>query len=167
MDKKSSEKRRKLLKSIAAGGGAIVAGKSLPENWTKPVVGNVILPAHAQTSPSFSCSITGQALIELVAGYIVAGPILYTVTNTGTGPLTGGQIDGLTVDDGTTGGIGFNSYTPDGPDPFAPGDSFTVSLNNLTANECPRVGGVGTFTINYTSNEATCSIVVDVTCTVG
>ena len=50
-DKKSSVSRRKLLKSIAAGSGAIVAGKSLPENWTKPVIDSVMLPAHAQTSP--------------------------------------------------------------------------------------------------------------------
>ena len=53
-DKKSSESRRKLLKSIAAGSGAIVAGKSLPENWKKPVVDSVLLPAHAQTSPGRS-----------------------------------------------------------------------------------------------------------------
>lgn len=49
-DKKSSEKRRKLLKSIAAGSGAVIAGKSLPENWARPVVDSVMLPAHAQTS---------------------------------------------------------------------------------------------------------------------
>ena len=48
----SSENRRKLLKSIAAGGGAIVAGKSLPDKWTAPVVDTVLLPAHAQTSPA-------------------------------------------------------------------------------------------------------------------
>ena len=50
-DKKSSESRRKLLKSIAAGSGAIVAGKSLPESWSRPVVDSVMLPAHAETSP--------------------------------------------------------------------------------------------------------------------
>ena len=49
-DKKSSESRRKLLKSIVAGSGAIVAGKSLPESWSRPVVDSVMLPAHAQTS---------------------------------------------------------------------------------------------------------------------
>ena len=49
-DKKSSESRRKILKSIAAGSGAIVAGKSLPESWSRPVVDSVMLPAHAQTS---------------------------------------------------------------------------------------------------------------------
>ena len=51
-DKKSSESRRKLLKTIAAGSGAIVAGKSLPESWSRPVVDSVMLPAHAQTSPA-------------------------------------------------------------------------------------------------------------------
>jgi len=45
-----NESRRKLLKSIAAGSGAIVAGKSLPESWSRPVVDSVMLPAHAQTS---------------------------------------------------------------------------------------------------------------------
>jgi hypothetical protein len=49
-NKKSNESRRKLLKSIAAGGGAVIAGKSLPENWSRPVVDSVMLPAHAVTS---------------------------------------------------------------------------------------------------------------------
>lgn len=46
----SNKSRRKLLKSIAAGSGVIVAGKSLPESWSRPVVDSVMLPAHAQTS---------------------------------------------------------------------------------------------------------------------
>jgi hypothetical protein len=46
----SDQSRRKLLKSIAAGSGAVVVGKSLPESWSRPVVDSVILPAHAQTS---------------------------------------------------------------------------------------------------------------------
>jgi hypothetical protein len=45
-----NDSRRKLLKSIAAGSGAIVAGKSLPESWSKPVVNAVMLPAHAATT---------------------------------------------------------------------------------------------------------------------
>ena len=49
-DKKSSESRRKLLKSIAAGSGAFIAGKSIPESWSRPVVDSVMLPAHALTS---------------------------------------------------------------------------------------------------------------------
>jgi hypothetical protein len=58
-DKKSSESRRKLLKSIMAGSGAIVAGKSLPESWSRPVVDSVMLPAHALTSGITIYSDTG------------------------------------------------------------------------------------------------------------
>jgi len=49
-NKKSNDSRRKLLKSIAAGSGAVVAGKSLPESWSKPVIDTVMLPAHAATT---------------------------------------------------------------------------------------------------------------------
>jgi hypothetical protein len=42
--------RRKLLKSIAIGGGAIAVAKTLPESWTKPVIDSVILPAHGVAS---------------------------------------------------------------------------------------------------------------------
>jgi hypothetical protein len=65
-DKKSSDSRRKLLKSIAAGSGAVIAGKSLPENWAKPVVDSVMLPAHAQTS---CCDISGQYCADGNYGY--------------------------------------------------------------------------------------------------
>lgn len=64
MNIKSSESRRKLLKSIAAGSGAVIAGKSLPENWSKPVVDSVLLPIHAQTTAT-TCTIT----------MIVTGPL--------------------------------------------------------------------------------------------
>ena len=42
--------RRKLLKTIATGSGAVAAGKSLPESWSRPVVDAVMLPAHAETT---------------------------------------------------------------------------------------------------------------------
>jgi len=47
----SDKSRRKILKSIAAGSGAVITGKALPESWSRPVVDGVLLPAHAQTSP--------------------------------------------------------------------------------------------------------------------
>ena len=62
-DKKSSESRRKLLRSIAAGSGAVVAGKSLPESWSRPIVDSVMLPAHAQTS-ALSCSPDPQTVVD-------------------------------------------------------------------------------------------------------
>jgi len=48
----SDKKRRRLLKSIAAGSGAVITGKTLPESWTRPIVDSVALPAHAETSPA-------------------------------------------------------------------------------------------------------------------
>jgi len=49
-DKISIKNRRKLLKSVLAGSGAIIVGKNLPESWSRPIVDSVILPVHAQTS---------------------------------------------------------------------------------------------------------------------
>jgi len=42
--------RRKVLKRLAVAGGAIVAGKSMPDQWLKPVVDSVLMPAHAQAT---------------------------------------------------------------------------------------------------------------------
>lgn len=53
MSAKTRHSRRRLLKSIAGAGGVYAAGKMLPEQWTKPVVDAVSLPAHAQTSGPF------------------------------------------------------------------------------------------------------------------
>ena len=58
-----SNARRKLLKGIAAGSGAVIAGKTLPESWSRPVIDSVMLPAHAQTSlRSFTNRLTGAAI---------------------------------------------------------------------------------------------------------
>lgn len=48
---KKATGRRKLLRSVVAGGGVLAAGRLLPDNWARPVVQSVILPAHGQTSP--------------------------------------------------------------------------------------------------------------------
>ena len=60
---RSKQSRRNLLKSMAAGSSAVIAGKSLPNDWAKPVVDSVLLPAHAETSditpPVASCSLGG------------------------------------------------------------------------------------------------------------
>ena len=58
-------RRRKLLKTLAAGSGAVIAGRSLPESWTKPVIDTVMLPAHAATTDDTG-SITTQSLTSEV-----------------------------------------------------------------------------------------------------
>ena len=49
IDRKAKACRR-ALKSIMLGSGAVVADKSLPESWAKPVVDSAVLSTHAQTS---------------------------------------------------------------------------------------------------------------------
>jgi hypothetical protein len=82
MSEQKMKARRKLLKGMAAGGGAVIAGKSLPDNWGRPVVDSVMLPAHAQTSllnstgPGTVVNVTPGALERdsMLAG--VAGSLL-------------------------------------------------------------------------------------------
>lgn len=42
--------RRTVLRKLAAGMTALLGLSLLPEKWTSPVIGQVVLPAHAQTS---------------------------------------------------------------------------------------------------------------------
>ena len=78
-DNKSSESRRKLLKSIAASSGVIVLGNSLPESWSRPVVDSIMLPVHGQTSPTtYAGTIGVNSVTQLdrsVAQIIVRAPI--------------------------------------------------------------------------------------------
>jgi hypothetical protein len=45
-----NQARRKTIKKLVIGAGALAGYSMLPEKWTKPVIEQIILPAHAQTS---------------------------------------------------------------------------------------------------------------------
>ncbi len=45
-----NQARRKTIKKLVIGAGALAGYSMLPEQWTKPVIEQIILPAHAQTS---------------------------------------------------------------------------------------------------------------------
>ena len=79
-DKKSNDSRRKLLKSIAAGSGAIVAGQSLPESWSKPVIDSVILPAHAQTTDD-SGTLPPENTTTTTTTTTLAPPVKYSLSD--------------------------------------------------------------------------------------
>ncbi|WP_457937716.1 hypothetical protein [Mesorhizobium sp. 10J20-29] len=42
--------RRRALKIVAS--GAVVATIALPSKWTRPIVESIVVPAHAQASPT-------------------------------------------------------------------------------------------------------------------
>ena len=62
--------RRRLVKALAAAGGAFGAATLLPTRWTKPVIDSILVPLHAQGSPInglFStASVPTFSLVDLV-----------------------------------------------------------------------------------------------------
>ena len=46
--------RRRLIKSLAGGSGAVAFAKLLPDQWIRPVMSTVITPAHAELTPCTS-----------------------------------------------------------------------------------------------------------------
>ena len=97
------QSRRKLLKSIALGSGAIALGKTLPDSWTKPVIESVVLPVHAQASagaeftgtysdtvilalqsggPGVSDTVTAQVYVSLTVTAVMTLMRLFTGTET-------------------------------------------------------------------------------------
>lgn len=68
------------MKGLAVGSGAVIAGKSLPDNWMRPAVDSVILPAHAQTSVLGS---SGPAtLVRVTQNQLDDGSLLANVKDT-------------------------------------------------------------------------------------
>jgi hypothetical protein len=65
--------RRRLLKIIAATGGAVAASTLLPSKWARPVIDVGLLPAHAQTSirEAFWTGETERDCCEDHPGYVM------------------------------------------------------------------------------------------------
>lgn len=144
-DKKSSESRRKLLKSIAAGSGAIVAGKSLSESWSRPVVDSVLLPAHAQTS---SCDIAGDYCFNSGVNFLNTITVLADGTvNIVRQRLTGGNAGRLWTGSGSTanGALG-GDFTIQVALTFPVVDADPTNVRDFTGTVvCDRTEISGTF----------------------
>ena len=65
-DKVKEQKRRELLQSLAAT-GVIASASLVPEKWNKPAVNALLLPAHAETSPSTVLRIQSETRIVAAA----------------------------------------------------------------------------------------------------
>jgi len=49
-DVPENQSRRKAIKKIAVSVGVLAGYSVLPEKWTRPIIGQIVLPAHAATS---------------------------------------------------------------------------------------------------------------------
>ncbi len=78
MTDKNVSSRRKMLKSVAVGGGAIATAHALPSKWTSPVVNMVVTPAHAQTS------VTAPSIVPGV--YSTSSPLAIAPASSTSGP---------------------------------------------------------------------------------
>lgn len=115
-----NEGRRRLLKQITAAGAAVGTVAALPDRWTKPLVDAVIVPLHAQTSPSLvdPASLAGSwtgTWTDVSAGTNGAASMTVTVqTSPDTfvivldldGPVLGGADPGPQTFNGTYSGAG-------------------------------------------------------------
>ena len=89
-----SEGRRKLLKKAGVSSGAVAAASLLPDNWVKPILNSVALPAHAETSIGNDGG--GVGGVTTVAATTVAGTTVAATTVAGT------TVAGTTVAPTTT-----------------------------------------------------------------
>ena len=152
-ENKSNDSRRKLLKSIAAGSGVIVAGKSLQEKWTRPVVDSVMLPAHAQTSPTAPTAQTYQG------------------TATTDRDRCDGTSDNPTPDitiviDGSTVSITYTNNRPFTGTGTLTGNTFSVAVSRTEDCAAPlgRNDGTGTVTGTISGTQITGGATVGGTC---
>ena len=56
--------RRDALKKILVGAGVVTGAQLLPDEWTKPVVDSIIVPAHAQSSGGGPVPSTSQVPVS-------------------------------------------------------------------------------------------------------
>jgi hypothetical protein len=115
--------RRRLLKALAAGGGAFAGAALLPGQWVKPVVEVGVLPAHAQTSGrSATFGNPGAAQFVVPAGV--------TQVTIGAWGAQGGA--GVSM---TSGGLGAHAT---GTIAVTPGETLFVNVGGVGG-----AGGVG------------------------
>lgn len=143
----SRESRRLTLKAL--GIGTVVGSQALPEQWMKPVVSSILMPAHAQTSPAqtpgFECAFEfsdllteggeaeGEASILFNAGVVSEAanngiPASFIVRNPGV--ELDGSVGDFVVSASTEGSEGFYFVETDiGTESEVAGTVFTVDLD--------------------------------------
>lgn len=124
------QRRRNALKTIS-GGSVLAAGGLMPNEWARPVIQTVLLPAHAQTS-----------LID-----VTTTPIPSTTPEGPPSTTQGCACDGLTITEtsvnktGRTSATVSASGTISSPNNCLVGFSVQVLFEGYTGNNCDAGGG--------------------------
>jgi hypothetical protein len=113
-DRIQSRERRRAVKKIVGGMGVIAGMHALPDQWARPLVDAVVLPAHGATSPLHSLSDPCQ--LKLLAGDQSTATVTVQVTGFVIPPTGGLTVDITATPVGGAGGpLGFQVITaPDG-----------------------------------------------------
>ena len=119
-DSQVDKSRRKALKKIAVGAGFLAGCAVLPEKWITPVIGQIVLPAHAATSGL----VLTQCTMNISSGNQGSGTITYGLTGAVTPPTAGVPIHIAITSIG--GGADFTNFdmVTDGTGTYSFGSSF-------------------------------------------
>jgi hypothetical protein len=91
--------RREAMQKIAVGVGFLAGCSVLPETWTEPIIGRIVLPAHAQTSGVCTGSALTYSWLIHSALAAVNGSMLTLLSNgTATSTVSGAGTGTWTLD---------------------------------------------------------------------
>lgn len=101
-DQPVDQGRRNAMRKIAVGMGVLATYSILPDQWTKPIIGQVVLPAHAATSGS---TLNDPCSVVLTAGTQSTASVTILVTGFVTPPTANVPIAIVAT---ATGGAGLS-----------------------------------------------------------
>ncbi len=143
-------KRRSLLKKVAVSGAVTGVAASMPNEWIKPVVDAVIIPAHAMCSADCSMSFTIDARdIPVACSGTSFPPIVLNGSIAGCGPAT---IESLSSS--LPGSASYTASISKGSK-VSPGDTFTITVLAYPSSSpfaCTAVEP-GNITIDYSCDD--------------
>ncbi|MCI5126472.1 MAG: hypothetical protein D3925_18840, partial [Candidatus Electrothrix sp. AR5] len=153
-DLPDNQARRKTIKKLVIGAGALAGYSMLPEKWTKPVVEQIILPAHAQTS---GITLVNPLTLTLLSGTQSSATVSIRVSGA-VHPPTANRAVFLVAQRGLVGGTTRHpSLIPEKnilQEAVATVQDFLVS-EAVAAEPCPQLtqqvtsGGDGSFSADF------------------
>lgn len=139
--------RRRAVKTIAGGVGALAAYHVLPVNWSTPVIEQIFLPAHAATS---GITLSDPCTVELVSGNQESSIDVIRASGFVTPPVGGLDVTIVATPNGGSGGLVSvaTSTASDG--------TFSAEITMVGG---PGIVGVGvTTTVAGVNDAAHCSV---------